>query len=142
MADPVALYRQVRAALLGLEALQGNLHEVQVTRDLPTDSSGFIRPYVLLSGGLGDFLEGERSLTSEVATKAMFWDFQTTCVGASPEHAIACAALVRGLFTNLRIGTGRVRKNPDGFETTAPIPDNTETPVRYMIPLQWRVPTN
>lgn len=139
MADAQTLAEAVLAALRSIPDELG-VHDGYVPEKVP-ETDGYIDPYVVLWAGAGDN-PGELPANGRQSTDTVIWDFQTTGVGATAgvcrqvDKAI-CAALV-----NLPVGTGLVRRNPDGFNQQNPYPDVTSTPTRFMLPRQWRLITN
>ena len=138
MADPVALVANIRAALATLANV--SIFDGQVPTKVP-EAGGYILPYVVIWAGVGD---NPDELPSDGLhdTDTLIFDFQTTAVGASSDICRRVAIDVKTRLTNTRVGTGRVRPNPDGFQQQTPIPDNSVTPARYMLPIQWRLITN
>jgi hypothetical protein len=128
--------------LAALETIQGisGVHDGYVPKKLP-ETDGYVDPYVVLWGGGGD---SPPDLTADGRQNndTLVWDFQTTAVGPTPAHCRAVDRAVQDKLTNLPVGTGRVRRNPDGFNQQAPILDTQTTPSRFMLPRQWRLITN
>ena len=105
------------------------------------ETAGYVDPYVVFWGGLGEN-PFEPSTCGTHDTSTVVWDFEITVVAASADTCRKAARDVLGQLTNLRVGTGRVRPNPDGFNQQSPIPDYQTTPARFMLPLQLRLITN
>lgn len=138
MVDVGTLVPSVTAAL---EALPGlTVHDGYVPKELP-ETGGYVDPYIVLWAGLGDN-PPESTACGTQGTDSLIWDFQTTAVGATPDICRAVATAITGALTNLRVGTGRIRRNPDGFNQATPILDTQTSPARFMLPLQWRLITN
>jgi hypothetical protein len=137
MVDPTTLVPPVLTALTSPDF---GLHDGFVPKAVP-ETDGYIDPYVVLFAGVGDN-PGEPLANGVHDTDSLIWDFQTTAVGASPDACRGVARDVTARLTNLRVGTGRVKPNPDGFRQQAPILDPQSSPARFMLPLQWRLNTN
>lgn len=105
------------------------------------ETDGYIDPYVVLWAGTGDE-PNEQPADGRQAGDSIIWDFQTTAVGATPGICRSVDKAVSAALVNLPVGTGRVRRNPDGFNQQAPILDTQTTPARFMLPRQWRLITN
>lgn len=139
MADVLAA---AAAVLTALESIPDQLgvHDGYVPVKVP-ETDGYVDPYVVLWAGTGD---GPPELTADGkdSTGTLVWDFQTTAVGATPAVCRAVDQAVSAKLTNLVVGTGRVRRNPDGFNQQAPVLDTQETPSRFYLPRQWRLITN
>ena len=105
------------------------------------ETGGFIDPYVVLWAGTGDE-PNELPADGRQAGDSLIWDFQTTAVGATPGICRAVDKAVKAALVNLPVGTGHVRRNPDGFNQQAPVLDTQTTPSRFMLPRQWRLITN
>lgn len=105
------------------------------------ETSGYIDPYVVLWAGLGDN-PFEPTACGTHNTDTLVWDFQTTVVAADADTCRRVGQAVKARLTNLVMGTGQVRPNPDGYNQQSPIQDNQSTPARFMLPLQWRITTN
>jgi hypothetical protein len=105
------------------------------------ETGGYPDPYVVLWAGAGD---GPPELTADGKedSDVLIWDFQTTAVGATPAICRTVDQATRTALVNLVIGTGRVRRNPDGFNQQAPVLDTQATPSRFYLPRQWRLITN
>lgn len=141
MADPILLKDAILTALRSIPWVSGRVYDGGVTGVIPTDKSGYILPYVVLFAGIGD---NPRETTAEgkTPTGALVFDFQTTCVGPGTSQTAGVAGDVRKALLNLTVAKGTVRKNPDGFDQPTPIRGEETTPVRYMLPMQWRLITN
>jgi hypothetical protein len=136
--DPAALVGPVTSALA--EVPDVDHYDGYVPKSVP-ETGGFIDPYVVVWAGSGD--EPDELPSDGVQDgDSVIWDFQTTSVGATPEICRAVDNAVTAKLTNLRIRTGRVRRNPDGFNQQAPILDTQTSPARFMLPRQWRLITN
>lgn len=138
MVDPIPLYQAVEAALKAVPGV--TVYDGYVPTKVP-EAGGHILPYVVNWFGVGANPE-EPSACGIHDTDTLILDFQTTIVGANPAICRAVAAPLRAALTNLRVGTGRIKPNPDGFNQQAPILDTTITPARFMLPLHWRLTTN
>ncbi|MDQ0756076.1 hypothetical protein [Arthrobacter sp. B3I4] len=138
MADPVQCAADIMAALAAVPGITG--YDGFVPVKVP-ETGGFIDPYVVLWAGTGDE-PGELPADGRQTWDTIIWDFQTTAVGATPGICRAVDQAVAAVLTNLAMGTGRVRRNPDGFNQQAPILDTQTTPSRFMLPRQWRLITN
>lgn len=141
MADPLQIRDDMLAALKALRDLNGRVHDGYVPDKIPTDTGGYVLPYVVFHGGGGDNPD-EPSSDGKLDSDVLVYDFQTTSVGPSPGHAIGVDQLIKGALQNLTVGTGRIRPNPDGFNQQTPIRDPNITPARFMLPRQWRLITN
>ena len=141
MADPVALKTQILAVLRALPNLGGRVYDGVIVDKIPTDPNGYALPYVVLFTGTGNHPD-EQYANGTTGTDGLIFDFQTNCIGPAAGHATAVAAAVRAALTNLRLGTGRIKPNPDGFERSVPYLVEEDTPVRFMLPQQWRLKTN
>lgn len=138
MVDPADLVAPVTAAL---EAIGGtSFYDGFVPEKVP-ETGGYIDPYIVLWAGVGDDSD-ELPACGIQDGDSIVWDFQTTAVGADPEICRAVARDIKASLTNLSVRTGRVRRNPDGFNQQTPILDTQTTPARFMLPLQWRLITN
>jgi hypothetical protein len=139
MADAQNASNVVLTALRTIVGVSG-VHDGFVPLKVP-ESGGFIDPYIVLWGGGGD---GPPELTADgkESLDTLIWDFQTTAVGATPDICRAVDQATRSKLVNLAVGTGRVRRNPDGFNQQSPILDTQSTPSRFMLPRQWRLITN
>lgn len=139
MADETTFPDILRGALLTIPGLHqffdGNVPEKV------DETDGFIDPYVVLWGGLGEN-PFEPTACGTHNSDTLIWDFQLTVVAASPDLCRRVARAVRLKVLNMVIGTGRVKPNPDGFQQQAPIRDAQVTPNRFMLPLQMRITTN
>lgn len=138
MVDATLLVADVKAALETIPQL--TVFDGQVPTKVP-EAGGYILPYVVIWAGIGDNPEEQTSCGLHSAD-TLIWDFQTTAVGATPDICRRVAQDVKHALTNLRVGTGLIRPNPDGFQQQQPIPDNSVTPARFMLPQQWRLITN
>lgn len=138
MADIQALVAEVTAALGALPGL--TVHDGYVPKTLP-ETAAYIDPYVVMWAGLGDN-PPELTACGQQGTDTVIWDFQTTAVAADASICRDVANAVTAALTNLRAGTGRIRRNPDGFNQATPILDTQTSPARFMLPLQWRLITN
>lgn len=104
-------------------------------------TGGYPDPYIVLWAGTGDEPD-ELTACGRQDGDSIIWDFQTTSVGASPEICRAVDSAVTAKLINLPVRTGRVRRNPDGYNQQPPILDTQTTPARFMLPRQWRLITN
>lgn len=138
MAESNELYLAVEAALQTVPGI--TVYDGYVPDVLP-ETDGYIDPYVVVWSGSGANPD-EVASCGRQDTATLIWDFQTTVVGAAPSTCRLVAQAVEALLTNFRAGTGRVRRNPDGFNQQYPILDTQTSPARFMLPLQWRLITN
>ena len=135
LAALVAAVTDAEAEILGVTNYDGHVPE-----DVP-ELGGYIQPYITNWFGTGSNPDETQACGTQPAD-SLIWDFQTTVVAS---NAAACRAVAQALtqkLLNLRVGTGTVRRNPDGFDQPYPIPDTQLTPARLMLPLQWRLITN
>jgi hypothetical protein len=136
------LFARVQSQIQGLAHLwPGNVFDTNVPTTLPKDPSGYIRPYVVIFAGAPTDLPGERDLTMLTDVDISDFRFQTNCTGPTGNHSRALADQVRLALTNLPIGAGFIKPDPDGFRTDV-IADNQVTPARFYMPLMWRLTTN
>lgn len=138
MADDVALMEEITALLKTLPEV--TIYDGIVPEKLPTDGV-YIRPYVVLWAGVGGDPR-EVASSGEGSSDSTILDFQTTAVGATSTVCRQVAQALKKLLGNARIGTGRIRMNPDGLVAGAPIPDTSESPAVFMLPVQWRLISN
>lgn len=138
MVDPSALTGPVLASLREIPGVA--VYDGFVPQCVP-ETDGYIDPYVVLWAGAGDEPD-ELPADGVQDGDSITWDFQTTAVGADPGICRAVDAAVTGKLTNLPVRTGRVRRNPDGFNQQFPILDTQTSPARLMLPRQWRLITN
>lgn len=138
MADAINFPDVIRGAVMLVPGL--SFYDGFVPEKVP-ETDGYVDPYVVLWAGTGD---NPPELTScgTQSTDTLIWDFQTTVVGADPDTCRRAAKDVTTRLMNLRVGTGKVRTNPDGFNQATPILDTQTSPARFMLPLQWRLITN
>jgi hypothetical protein len=136
--DPDTLTGPVREAIASVPGITE--HDGYVPERVP-ETGGYIDPYVVLWAGTGDE-PNELPADGLQDGDSIIWDFQTTAVGATPEICRAVDHAVTGKLLNLRVRTGRVRRNPDGFNQQTPILDTQTSPARFMLPRQWRLITN
>ena len=139
--DPTQLHNELMATLQAIPALGGRIYDGYTPDKLPTDSAGYILPYVLVFSGLSADLPGERDLTGLVDVSVHDWAPQTNCVGPTPSHSRSCAQVVAAALTNTRIGNHWLKTDPDAFRVATPLIDNQVTPARFYLPLQWRLTT-
>lgn len=139
MVDAQSLSNQVLAAL---QTVPGGLgvHDGFVPVKVP-ETDGYPDPYIVLWAGTGDG-PNETAANGKQGTDTLVWDFQTTAVGATPAICRAVDQAISLVLVNLVVGTGRVRRNPDGFNQQSPILDTQSTPSRFYLPRQWRLITN
>ena len=137
--DPVSA---VAAIFAKLQALPGiTVYDGFVPTKVPTDTSGYIKPYVVLFAGVGGDLPAERDLTQLADAASMNLAFQTNCVAASAGICRAVAHDVRQTLLNVPLAGGFIKPDDGSFDTATPIPDTTITPVRLFLPLPWRLTT-
>lgn len=138
--NPAILYAQVRAALTALPGV--TIFDGQVPGKVPVDAAGYVLPYVTIYAGPGAHLETEADYTQQVDMTSIDWRFQTTCVAASMLIAMQVTHNVRQALCNLPVGAGWVKPDESAITAQSPIPDNGTNPVRYFLPLPWRLITN
>lgn len=139
--DPSALYAAARAALVALPRLgEGLVFDGAVTKAVPTDPTGAARPYVVFGAGIGSQVP-EAPLCGVPDWEAVDWRFETRCFGPTADHVRRLAWDITQALTGLRVAEGRVRLDEDGFRVDAPLPDPGVTPVRFFMPLPWRLLT-
>jgi hypothetical protein len=138
VADPSALAATILVALRTIPGI--TVYDGFVPSSVPMTGS-YINPYVVLWLGAGGD-PGELTTCGVWDGDTLILDFQTTTVGANPAICRAVDAAVKDKLLNLRVGTGRVRPNPDGFNQQPPILDTQVTPARFMLPRQLRLITN
>lgn len=141
MASPLQIHGDLLQALQAIAALNGRVHDGYVPDKVESDAAGYVLPYLVLFAGTGDF-PGEDLADGTIDSDSLIFDFQTTSVGPTSQHAAGVDVEVVGALLNLRVGTGRVKPNPDGFNQQVPIRDTNITPARFMLPRQWRLYTN
>lgn len=139
MVDPADLVAPVGDALRSLPGGAG-FYDGYVPESVP-ETGGYADPYVVLWAGTGDE-PGELTACGIQDGDSVIWDFQTTAVGATPDICRSVAREVKLALTNLPVRTGRVRRNPDGYNQQPPILDTQTSPARFMLPQQWRLITN
>lgn len=105
------------------------------------ETDGYIDPYLVLWAGTGE-LPREQPADGREADGPLVWDFQVTAVGATPAICRAVDKAASQVLTNLMVRTGRVRRNPDGFNQQTPLLDTQVAPSRFYLPRQWRLITN
>lgn len=101
----------------------------------------FIDPYLVVWSGLGEN-PPELPACGTHDSDSVVLDFQVTAVGATAPLTRAVAKAMTQALTNLRVGTGKVRPNPDAFTQAAPVLDPAANPARFMLPVQWRLISN
>ena len=138
MVEPNTLTSPVLDALQAVPGI--TVYDGYVPDRVP-ETDGYIDPYVVLWAGNPDEPD-ELPSDGVQAGDSIIWDFQTTAVGATPDICRAVDHAVSGVLTNLRVRTGRVRRNPDGFNQQYPILDTQTSPARHMLPRPWRLITN
>lgn len=138
MVDPDTLTDPVLDALRAVPGI--TVYDGFVPQSVP-ETDGYIDPYVVLWAGTGDEPD-ELPADGVQDGDSVIWDFQTTAVGATTAICRAVDTDVQAALRNLQVRTGRVRRNPDGFNQAAPILDTQTSPARLMLPRQWRLITN
>lgn len=138
MVDPHSLMKQIVTVLKTLPDI--TVYDGIVPVTLPQDGQ-YIRPYIVVWAGIGDEPE-EVTAQGTKSYDSIILDFQTTAIGASSDTCRQVAQVMKGALANIRMGTGRIRTNPDGFNQQNPIPDTSESPAVFMLPIQWRLLTN
>jgi hypothetical protein len=137
--DPTPLSEAVVAALGTVTGI--SVYDGLVPRDVPATAEGYVLPYAVLWAGDGNE-SSETTSDGNQPTDTLTWDFQVTVVASNVAACRAVAHSVKLALINLRVGTGIVRKNPDGFDESVPIPVPEVAPARYMKPIQFRLITN
>lgn len=138
MVEPNTLTGPVLEALRAIPGI--TVYDGAVPKSVP-ETGGYIDPYVVLWAGNPD--EPDELPSDGVQDgDSLIWDFQTTAVGATADICRNVDAAVGAKLLNLRVRTGRVRRNPDGFNQQAPILDTQTSPARLMLPRPWRLITN
>ena len=138
MVDPDALTGPVLAALRAVPGI--TVYDGAVPTSVP-ETGGYVDPYVVLWAGNGDEPD-ELTADGVQDGDSLVWDFQTTAVGADASICRQVDAAVNVALRNLRVRTGRVRRNPTGFNQDIPRLDTETSPARYWLPRQWRLITN
>lgn len=141
MVDPNTLADLLLAKLRSLPDIGARVYDGIVPESLPM-AGAYIRPYVAVFAGLGADLPAERDLTGLVDTSVLDWSPQTTVVGPDARICRLAAQQVTAALTNLPLGVGFLKPDPDAFRVTRPLPDTQVTPARAYLPLQWRLITN
>jgi hypothetical protein len=131
----------VAAILAALRTIPGiTVYDGFVPASVPTVGA-YIRPYIVLWAGTGND-PGELTACGTWDGDTLILDFQTTAVGASAEVCRSVSTAATATLANLPVGTGKVRRNPDGFNQATPILDTQTSPARLLLPEQWRLITN
>lgn len=138
MADPGAIVATVMAVLRTIPGV--TVYDGFVPSSVPMTGT-YINPYIVLWAGAGDEPD-ELTADGIQDGDSVVFDFQTTVVGANPDICREVTKAAKAQLTNLQAGTGKVRRNPDGFNQATPILDTQTSPARFMLPLQWRLITN
>lgn len=141
VSDPLTIHASILQILASIEALDGRVYDGYVPDAIPKDDAGFPLPYVVLFAGAGNYPD-EPLVDGSIGADGLIFDFQTTAVGPLTGHAVAVASMVRATLINTRVGRGRIKPSPDGFNQQAPIRDTNITPARFFLPQQWRLQTN
>jgi hypothetical protein len=135
------LFAHARAGVTALARLgEGLVFDGAVTKAIPTDASGAIKPYVVFSAGTGDVV-GDEALCGTPSWDAVDWRFQTRCFGPTADHTRRLAWDVTQALTGLRIRDGLVKPDQDSFRVDGPLLDPGVTPARFFLPLSWRLIT-
>lgn len=140
MINPLTL---IREALEGLPYLAPDgadrfVHVGAVPGRLPTDSSGHIRPYVVIWPGPGIPLEGEEYLSGERGTDGGEAALQTSLVASDIElQLLPMLRDVTETLTDLPTEVGIVKADIDQQRSAPILPDPDEVPLRHFIPLRW-----
>lgn len=137
MADPAQI---VLNALHMIPGLSGGAYEGQPTVPIPSDGK-YVRPYAILWSGMGSDVPEERDLSLLADLSVLDWRPQVTIVGASAQVCAAAAKAVNATLTNLPVAGGWLLPNAQLSSQLIPQPDNEATPVRYFMPLQYRLIT-
>lgn len=102
---------------------------------------GNVLPYFVLWSGLPDNPD-EVTADGKQVGDSFIWDFQITVVASNPPACRAAARSLQMKLLNMKLGTGKVRPNPDSFKRDAPLLDTSVSPARFMLPTFWRNITN
>lgn len=113
---------------------------VKKRADGTPDPSGRVAPYVWLQPSPGRAI-GDDDLGDSVVD--VDWWFQTTCVGGYEADVLHLVDRVRGLLYRWQpaaegFSFGLCRP-PAGYDPGVVRPDTNVKPVRYFLPLQWRI---
>ena len=139
MADPAEV---LLAVLRQMPALTGGVYDGQVPDKVPTDSTGkWVKPYAVLWAGPGDDLPEERDLTGLASGGVLDWRPQVTVVAATAAVCRQASAAILATLRNQHVGAGWFLPDATHNRQLTPIPDNTVTPVRYFMPLKFRLIT-
>lgn len=138
MVDSEPLVAQIEAALKTIPGI--TVFDGYVPKEVP-EVDGFILPYVVIWAGTGDN-PPELPACGQHNGDTLIFDFQLTIAGNTPGACRAVSRDVRALLLNMRVGTGRIKPNPDGFQQQTPVLDAQVNPARFMLPKQWRLITN
>jgi len=138
VADLTLMVNKLKERMLTVNGI--TVHDGFVPTELP-EKDGKILPYVVLWAGLPDFGD-EVTADGQQVTDSTIFDFQATAVASNPAACRATAHALSLALVNLKLGTGRVRPNPDSFRRDVPLLDKTVTPARLMLPTFWRLHTN
>lgn len=138
MIDPTLIRTSVLDALRAVPQL--TVFDGAVPEKVPTDSTGHIRPYVAVYAGAPVGL-AETGLCARPDTDSVTRWVQTSLVAASPGHLDPLATTVVRALTGLRIGTHHLAPDRDQHATTVPLVDQSISPARYFLPLQWGITT-
>lgn len=138
MADLALMTTQLTDRMATVDGI--TVYDGLVPREVP-EIDGKILPYVVLWAGLPD--PGTEVTADGVQPMdATVWDFQATAVASNPAACRAVAHALQLALANLRLGTGKVRPNPEAFRQDVPLLDTSVTPARHMLPTFWRLHTN
>jgi hypothetical protein len=138
MIDPALIRTSVLDALRAVPQL--TVFDGAVPEKVPTDSTGHIRPYVAVYAGAPVGL-AETGLCSRPDTDSVTRWVQTSLVAASPGHLDSLSTQVAGALTGLRVGSHHLAPDREQHATTVPLPDQSITPTRYVLPLLWGITT-
>lgn len=138
MADAETVLATIEASLRSIPNV--SFYDGYVPSQVPATGE-FIDPYVVLWSGVGDN-PPEGPASGEHDSSTLILDFQVTVAAATAQVTRQVARAVADKLVNLRVGTGRVKPNPDGFQQGTPLLDPSAAPARFMLPLPWRLITN
>lgn len=139
MADPT---ETILTALRTVTGFTGGIYDGQVPAQVPTDTSGHVKPYAVLWAGPGTDLPTERTLTGLYDTGVLDWRPQLTVVGATPAICRqACDAAISVLANLPMPGGGYLRPDSDLLSQMVPTADNQVTPGRFYLPVPLYVLT-